>query len=347
MDLLARLEKAGCRGRAVKVAFVEPHLKVFGGIRRIVELSNRMAERGVEVTIFHPAGTPCEWMECRARIEPSDRLLEMPQDVVIYNDPNPDDFRLVRRAAARLKVFYVLELYEKSLLHGFHPTIYRPRHQRTLYMKRSLRAGYLLLTNATWLTEFLRQRMGLESTLLLGGVNREMFHPRDRPPNAKFRVLCSGDPRPRKGTATIREALELARAERPDLELDAYHGRGIPQHRMAGVYTAADLFVEASDQAGWNNPAAEAMACGVPLICTDIGGVRDFARHEETALLVPPRDVKALAAAILRMASDADLRARLSAAGLQRIGRFDWDRSADRLLEILEASIRPAEAAHV
>lgn len=330
----------------MKVAFVEPHLGLFGGIRRVLELSNRLTDRGVEVTVFHPAGTPCDWMECRARVRPAKGLLDEPQDVVIYNDPNPEDFALVRRASARLRVFYVLELYEKSLLPGFHPMIYRPRHQRTLYMKRSLKAGYLLLTNATWLSTFLRDRMDLDSTLLFGGVNREMFHPRERDAHDGFRILCSGDPRPRKGTRAIRAAVELARRERSDIELDSYHGRGVPQHEMAALYGAADLFIEASSQAGWNNPAAEAMACRIPLICTDIGGVRDFAIHEQTALLVPSGDIAGLTSAILRMAQDAGLRERLAAAGVERIARFDWDRSADQLVEILERSLQ-REAVHV
>ncbi len=329
----------------MKVAFVEPHLGLFGGIRRILELANRLTDRGVDVTVFHPEGTPCEWMESHARVRPSVQLLDEPQDVVIYNDPNPEDFRLVRRASTRLRVFYVLELYETGLLPGFHPMIYRPRHQRTLYMKRSLKAGYLLLTNATWLSQFLHDRLGLDSTLLLGGVNREMFHPVEREPDDVFRVLCSGDPRPRKGTEDIRAAVELARRTYPEIRLVTYHGRGVPQHEMARVYGAADLFVEASHQAGWNNPAAEAMACGIPLVCTDIGGVRDFAEHERTALLAPPGDVPAIAEAILRMVGDDALRARLAGAGLERIERFDWDRSADRLIEILESALA-REAAH-
>ena len=323
----------------MKLAFVEPHLGLFGGIRRILELSNRLTDRGVDVSVFHPAGTPCDWMDCRARVKPSQRLLSEPQDVVIYNDPNPQDFNLVRDAETLLRVFYVLELYETKLLPGFHPMIYRPRHQRTLYMKRSLKAGFLLLTNATWLSTFLRERMGLDSTLLFGGVNRDMFHPRERPANDTFRVLCSGDPRPRKGTRVIREAVDLACREYPGITLDTYHGRGVPQHEMFEVYTAADLFIEASTQAGWNNPAAEALACGVPLICSDIGGVRDFAVHDRTALLVPPGDAPAMAAAILSMARDAALRERLACAGLEQITRFDWDRSADRLIEILDHSL--------
>ena len=155
-----------------------------------------------------------------------------------------------------------------------------------------------------------------------------------------------GRPTSAQGTQTIRAAVDMARRERHDIELDTYHGRGVPQHEMAAVYGSADLFIEASSQAGWNNPAAEALACRVPLVCTDIGGVRDFAVHEQTALLVPPGDVSALAAAILRMAQDAGLRERLAAAGLERIGRFDWDRSADQLVEILERSLQH-EAAHV
>jgi len=53
-----------------------------------------------------------------------------------------------------------------------------------------------------------------------------------------------------------------------------------------------------------------------------------------------------MASAILRMAQDAGLRERLAAAGLERIGRFDWDRSADQLVEILERSLQH-ETAHV
>lgn len=331
----------------MKLAFVEPHLELFGGIRRILELSNRLTARGVEVTLFHPTGEPCGWMDCTAPVRRSETLLESAHDVVIYNDPNPYDFRLVRRARALVKVFYVLELYETTLLGGFHPTIYRPRHQRTLYMKRSLLAGYMLLTNATWLSTFLRERMGLESTLLLGGVNRAMFHPVARPPHRGFRVLASGDPRPRKGSSTIRRAVDLARRTRPDIEFETFHGKGVPQHGMAAVYAGADVFVEASTQAGWNNPAAEAMACGVPLVCTDIGGVRDFAVDGQTALLVRPGDVAALSAAILRLAGDANLRARLVERGLASIARFDWDRAAERLITLLAQALEPVGAGHV
>lgn len=326
----------------MKVAFVEPHLKIFGGIRRIIELSNRLTDLGVDVTIYHPEGTPCEWLECRARICRSEQLLEEPQEVVIYNDPSPLDFNLVRDVAAQLKVFFVLELYETRLLTGLQPELLLPRHDRTRLVRKSLRAGYEIWTNASWLTEFLERKMGLKSTLLLGGVNHEMFHPGHRSAEeGVIRVLCSGDARPRKGTAVIERAFQIVQQRQPELKLrlSTYHGKGIPQSGMAEVYGAAEIFVEASDQAGWNNPVAEAMACGTATVCTDIGGVRDFAIHDRTALLAPVGDAEGIAAEIERLALDVTLRERLSAAAIAKMQRFQWDDSALRMKQTIEESL--------
>jgi len=148
-------------------------------------------------------------------------------------------------------------------------------------------------------------------------------------------VLCSGDPRAHKGTDTVHAALEIVRRRHPGVELDTYHGRGIPQTEMARTYCAADLFVDAQWYAGWNNPVVEAMACGVPVVCSDIGGVGDFAFHERTALLVPARDEVAFSEAISRMIESAELRSRLSGAALEQVSQFDWEAAADGFLELL------------
>ena len=47
----------------MRIAFVEPHLKLFGGIRRVLELAHRLTLRGHSVTIYHPTGEPCDWMD--------------------------------------------------------------------------------------------------------------------------------------------------------------------------------------------------------------------------------------------------------------------------------------------
>jgi len=324
----------------MKISFVEPHLKTYGGIRRIIELANRLTESGHDVTIFHSDGSSCKWMKCIAKIKSYGETLKEEHDVIIFNDPNPIDYGLVKKATAKLKVFYVLELYDKQLLKGMNLKIYLPWNKRMLILKKCLCSNYLKLSNATWEQEWLKENMNIDSKLLLGGVNTEMFHPVkvERNPN-EIRVLCSGDLRERKGTKTIFEAVEIAKKEEPRIIWDTYHGKGISQERMAEKYSSADIFVEGSWQAGWNNPVAEAMACKVSVVCTDIGGVKDFAFHEKTALLVPPKNPQAMASAILKLIRDEKLRETLRENAYKHIKQFGWDKSAERLEEILNSEL--------
>jgi len=324
----------------MKISFVEPHLKVYGGIRRIIELANRLTERGHDVTIFHSDGSPCEWMRCVAKIKSYDEVLKEEHDVTIYNDPNPIDYKLVKKAKAKLKVFYVLALYDRELLKGVNPKIYLPWNKRMLLLKKSLKSPYLKLVNSTWMYYWLKENMKIDSKLLIGGVNTEMFHPVKvkKDPN-EIRILCSGDPRERKGTKTVLEAFAIVRKKEPKVVLDTYYGKEIPQEKMAEKYCSADIFVDGQWYAGWNNPVAEAMACKVPVVCTDIGGVRDFAFHEKTALLVPPKNPEAMAFAILRLIRDKELRERLRENAYNHIRQFDWDKSAERLEEIINSEL--------
>jgi glycosyltransferase involved in cell wall biosynthesis len=84
------------------------------------------------------------------------------------------------------------------------------------------------------------------------------------------------------------------------------------------LLAASDIFVLPSHQEGFSNALLEAMAARLPVIATAVGGNRDAVVEHETGFLVPPRDAEALAAAILRLAQDRDLRARLGEAGRRR-----------------------------
>lgn len=60
----------------------------------------------------------------------------------------------------------------------------------------------------------------------------------------------------------------------------------LPQSKMAWLFSQADIFVSAEWRAGWSNTTGEAMACCLPVVCTK-SGTRDFAFHNQTALVVP------------------------------------------------------------
>jgi glycosyltransferase involved in cell wall biosynthesis len=82
---------------------------------------------------------------------------------------------------------------------------------------------------------------------------------------------------------------------------------------------ASDIFVLPSHEEGFSNALLEAMANGVSVIATAVGGNRDAVVDEESGLLVPSKDSHALGAAISRLAKDSILRARLGEAGRQRV----------------------------
>ena len=97
------------------------------------------------------------------------------------------------------------------------------------------------------------------------------------------------------------------------------------------VYSGAALFVFPSLYEGFGLPLLEAMACGVPVITSNISSMPEVAG--EAAMLVDPRDVDGLAAAIALVLRDEALRDRLRGAGIARAGQFSWETTARQTLD--------------
>jgi len=100
----------------------------------------------------------------------------------------------------------------------------------------------------------------------------------------------------------------------------------------------AHVSVQPSEKEGWGLTVIEANACGTPVIAADAPGLRDSVRDGETGLLVPPGDEKALAAALVRVFCDVELRERLSAGAIEWAGRFRWDDAAAGIGEAIDAA---------
>jgi glycosyltransferase involved in cell wall biosynthesis len=84
----------------------------------------------------------------------------------------------------------------------------------------------------------------------------------------------------------------------------------------------------------------EYMACGVPVVSTDLGQISEVVREGETGLLCPPGDQEALVAACERLLEDPELRSRLGKAAAKEVHtRYTWDRNATRVVEIAESLI--------
>jgi phosphoheptose isomerase len=102
----------------------------------------------------------------------------------------------------------------------------------------------------------------------------------------------------------------------------------------------------------WYEPfgmvALEAMACGVPVIASAVGGLIDTVVSGETGLHVPPRDPERLAEAVAEILGDEPLRERLGAGGLARAsGRYGWSRVASSTIHVYEEVLRSHRRAPV
>jgi glycosyltransferase involved in cell wall biosynthesis len=100
----------------------------------------------------------------------------------------------------------------------------------------------------------------------------------------------------------------------------------VPEADKAALLGGADLFVYPSRYEGFGLPVLEAMACGVPVVTTTGGSLPEVAG--DAALLVPPGDPGALAAAIAKLAGDPAAHAEVAARGRRRAAGFTWERCA-------------------
>jgi len=122
------------------------------------------------------------------------------------------------------------------------------------------------------------------------------------------------------------------------------HRKLLTVPELVEQYSTARVAVVPSFFEGFGFPASEAMACGLPVIANAVGALPEVVGTDGTAgRLVPPRDPRALAAAITDVLADPGQAAAMGAAARARVARlFRWDEAAARLAEVLEETLRAA-----
>jgi len=111
--------------------------------------------------------------------------------------------------------------------------------------------------------------------------------------------------------------------------------RRLSEGDLVKWYAAADIAVVPSMFEGFGLPAAEAMACEVPVIAFAAGALPELVADGETGILVPPADVAKLAAAIRKLVEDKELRLRMAKAARKRVEqKFNWEKAAKQILDV-------------
>jgi glycosyltransferase involved in cell wall biosynthesis len=246
-----------------------------------------------------------------------------------------------------------------------------PRERTCLERRLLHEVDHVLATCSDEVAEL--REMGLDpgrASVIPCGVDTLVFRP-DVPPagparTRPHRLLAVGRMVPRKGIATIIESLayvptaELLVVGGPPaghLDRDPEVGRlrevaaaagvadrvcllgGVPSADVPGLLTGSDLLVTGAWYEPFGITPVEAMACGVPVVATDVGGHRDTVVPGVTGDLVRPRAAVEMARAVRHLLERDDLRAEYGAAGRRRAKQFyDWSTVVDRTEAVYRAA---------
>ena len=353
----------------LRITFLLPMsaAKPAGGFKVVYEYANFLAARGHRVNVVHPnllrIDEPFSSLRPKAKVEAVLRYFKnkwtnghrpdhwftvspsvgMPwtKDLSANNIPDADIVVATAWETAEWAITYPASKGRRFYIIQHLETWSGPEER----VFDTWRAPLEKIVIAGWLQRIATE-MGLKTHLIPNGMDFTRFKQtvpsEDRDPHQLLMLYHVVE---WKGSADGLAAFELARKTIPELRLTLfgidpappdlppgveYHHQP-PQDQLNGFYNRAAVFISPSWTEGWGLPPAEALMCGGAIAVTRGGADEAFAIHEETALVSPIKDPAALAANILRLIRDKELRRRLARQGHALIQQFTWDRSGATL----------------
>jgi len=200
------------------------------------------------------------------------------------------------------------------------------------------------------------------------GVDHSLFHPVSERMYGDPYILFVGSEHPRKNFAAVVKAFALLKLERKfkglklvkvspaggregefrrrtmmlidalDLHRDVVFTDFVPAANLPAFYCGAQVYVLPSLYEGFGLPVLEAMACGCPVITSNISSLPEVTG--DAAVKVAPQDVDGLAQAISRVLEDSQLRKDLIEKGLKRASEFSWQKMARETQAVYEQVAR-------
>lgn len=214
-------------------------------------------------------------------------------------------------------------------------------------------------------------RFGFAATIVPNVINLSRFSPRQPLPDdaSEPHILVARNLEPIYDNTTALRAFRIVKEQLPSarltiagsgperaaleglarvLNIDAavhFTGRVDNEH-MPELYRSADVMINPSLADNMPISILEALASGVPIVSTNVGGVPFLVEDGKTALLVPPSDPQAMAQALMQVLTMPDLARRLSEAGLASVQQYTWQCVRERLFSVY-GQLCAIETAHL
>jgi glycosyltransferase involved in cell wall biosynthesis len=298
----------------MKIGFLISVIGIFGSVREVIETANVFVDEGHEVFIFNPENKEITWIECKAKSMNEKNIPEL--DVLILTtEPTDYYLNLLKKAKAKVKIFCMMGFDQnKDFLTGYANLNY-------------ILDNYWVTADGEWQLDWFRTHTTSIRIMKnqLGGVNMEMFKPVKKKVNNV--IGWSGDPRERKGGLVLKEFFD-----KHSIKTKTYWKKGLKQDELKNWFGQIDIFIDNHNRGGWCNPVAEAMACGVAVICSDAICNRSFAIDGKTCLKFPLNKMDKLKEQLDRLMRDQLLKNELKDNAYNWISQYNYNIISRKLL---------------
>ncbi len=330
-----------------RIAYILPHCHLTGGMKMLLQQMRLLKSRGYIIYAVFRSDEPVniDWSH-----------LDVEEQIVVPNNEKMEDYlpecdvisagwfaQLPELVNIDIPIFYWEQGHES--LFGDIPKEYSPD-----FINRFMHVCYKLpcymYSVSKYVSDIIESKFGVKTQVLTNCIDTSIYHPGKHKEDDmilfvgnphllfkgfpiaiaalnivwrlgyKFRVkwACQEEPR---STANILFPVEII--IKPE------------QTELAELYRSAAIHVFASWYEGFGMPPLEAMASGTAVVCTDCGGVREYIIEGYNALIVPPGDIEELAANVILLLKNIELRKKIEKNAIESVKKFDSSMKIDEL----------------
>ncbi len=280
-----------------------------GGVAIIYDFANKMYEMGHDVKVVIGSPNNFTWFELKPEIiyNPNhDPDLVPDSDIVIFSNTKSAEIihRLPDRKGAKFQYIQDYEVWANT--------------EEQIWYAWSFPINKLVA--ASYLKENMRDNTGHVSKIIHYGIDFDVFNDLRIRNEKKFIIGALYNPMARKRFDDTLEVYKRVKKkysntelvlfgteDKPDLGVEFEYYKKPEKRKLQEIYSKSHIWIAMSEQEGLHIPPMEAMSCGCVLVCTNIGGMRDYAIHKKTAFTVNIGDIDSAANYIQELYENRDL----------------------------------------
>lgn len=340
----------------MKISFLLLSIERSGGVRGAIEIANHMVDEGhtCRLVTVDDKRIPFELNPSveivRAKRRNHKSRISRIMQVYDLAKAIPKDSQLIIASyyltsyAAIIAKIMQPKYKLIYIIRGYEPNYFRQYNSKTLWLPYALaRISYYLplshIAVSSWLSELLDQKGCSSISVINNGIDSTFFSPNVIDDEiGRNTILTIAHERLNRGYFDFCLAINNLWKKRGDFEVmvigtDPQLAKVLQvpckfikiknDDEMVEAYRKALIYVSCSHEEGFGRTPLEAMSCGTAVVCTDSGGVRDYAKNSFNCLIVPPQDLHAIEKAVELLLDNSLLRNKLIKNGRKTAIEFD------------------------